>query len=541
MVNADLVLSICEANYLNPGAPECDKQRLGTITPHLQTIDTWSFGCVLSAVATWVILGSQTYDSYRQVRMLEIANLRLRAKDGNGGGAPSGDDAFHDGTKVLPSVLHWHDFLRNSSRKADTISCRVLNLIEERMLLESPSKRLSFEQLCGELEDIILLAKNEHQKLTDRGSLKVIEPDTLEALLQLDKRAPATPTPIVQVNTTQNAGRSSGSLSPDDRSQLRPRSERVRKSERLERIVIGKTANREGAIKIGLGIVNEDLETCDSPQQDPADAGETISKAFASAKSCQDSPASSSKGKGEDIPVINLIYDSPVATHAGAFPPAIMGATSHPRKDSQQSFKPEDPPGSTTITNSSSSTEEMQQTAPPLQKNLSKGKGKEVLGRSGYFGQDEEIASIVNRGRNFRTPVTPPEIDKAPATQIATESTARPPQAYSQPPNVTPNKNLPPTPQTSPDPVLEYDLLVGLSPTSMQPPSYAIFDEQARLEKLWGDKKGLFTSLLSKIPDDPWLKNFISNRDIVGYPLNFLKERLTDLYHRFSSSTMLPL
>jgi hypothetical protein len=75
----------------------------------------------------------------------------------------------------------------------------------------------------------------------------------------------------------------------------------------------------------------------------------------------------------------------------------------------------------------------------------------------------------------------------------------------------------------------------------MQPPSYAIFDEQARLEKLWGDKKGLFTSLLSKIPDDPWLKNFISNRDIVGYPRNFLKERLTDLYHRFSSSTMLPL
>lgn len=508
MVKADLLLSFYEANYLNPGAPECDKQRLGTITPHLQTIDTWSFGCVLSAVATWVILGSQTYDSYRQVRMLEIANLRLRAKDGNGGGAPSGDDAFHDGTKVLPSVLHWHDFLRNSSRKADTISCRVLNLIEEKMLLESPSKRLSFEQLCEELEDIILLAKNEHQKLTDRGSLKVIEPDTLEALLQLDKRAPATATPIVQVNTTQNAGRSSGSLSPDDRSQLRPRSERVRKSERLERIVIGKTANREGAIKIGLGIVNEDLETCDSPQQDPADASETVSKAFASAKSCQDSPASSSKEKGEDIPVINLIYDSPVAAHAGAFPPAIMDATSHPPKDSQQSFKPKDPPGSTTITNPSSSTE---RTAPPLQKNLSKGKGKEVLGRSGYFGEDED----------FRPPVTPPEIDKAPVTQIATESTARPPQAYGQPPNVTPSKNLPPTPQISPDPVSEHDPPVGLSPTSMQPPSYAIFDEHARLEKLWGDKKGLFSSLLSKIPDDPWLKNFISNRDIVGYPRSF--------------------
>ena len=165
---------------------------------------------------------------------------------------------------------------------------------------------------------------------------------------------------------------------------------------------------------------------------------------------------------------------------------------------------------------------------------------KEIPGWSGYFGRDEEIASTMNQDYNFRTPVTPLEIDKIPARQIATDSTARSPQAYGQPPNVTVSKNPPPTPQISPDPVSEHHSLVGLSPTSMQPPSYAIFDEHARLEKLWGDKKGLFSSLLSRIPDDPWLKNFISNRDIVGYPRNFLKERLTDHYHRFSSSTMLP-
>jgi hypothetical protein len=147
------------------------------------------------------------------------------------------------------------------------------------------------------------------------------------------------------------------------------------------------------------------------------DAGETASKAFPSAKSCQDPPASSSKGKGEDIPVINLIYDSPVAAHAGAFTPAIMGATSPPRNGSQQPFKSKDLPGSTAITNSSSSIEEMQRMAPPLQKDLSKGKGKEVLGWSGYFGRDEEIASTINQDYNFRTPVTPPEIDKIPARQ----------------------------------------------------------------------------------------------------------------------------
>jgi len=73
MVRPKLVLSIYEADYLDPGAPECDYKRSKTTTPHLQTIDTWSFGCVLSAVATWVILGSKAYDNYRQVRMMEIA------------------------------------------------------------------------------------------------------------------------------------------------------------------------------------------------------------------------------------------------------------------------------------------------------------------------------------------------------------------------------------------------------------------------------------------------------------------------------------
>ena len=64
-----------------------------------------------------------------------------------------------------------------------------------------------------------------------------------------------------------------------DRSQLRPGTERVRKSERLEKVVIGKTANREAAIKtdlVGLGIVSEGQEICGSPQQDPADASEIL-------------------------------------------------------------------------------------------------------------------------------------------------------------------------------------------------------------------------------------------------------------------------
>lgn len=53
------------------GAPECDRRATGgTLTPYSQTIDTWSFGCVLSAVATWVVLGSHAYDNYRDRRVM---------------------------------------------------------------------------------------------------------------------------------------------------------------------------------------------------------------------------------------------------------------------------------------------------------------------------------------------------------------------------------------------------------------------------------------------------------------------------------------
>jgi len=252
----------------------------------LQTIDTWSFGCVLSAVATWVILGSQAYDNYRQVHKLEISELRERLKKNKRGSAPSGDDAFHDGTKVPSSVLNWHNFLRNSSRKADTISYRVLDLVDEKMLLEHPEKRLTFEQLCEKLNDILLCAKNEHLKSLERGSLKAVDPDTLKALLMLDKSAPATATStaqagIAQIVTSNPSDRGgSASLLPNrhGQSQSRPSSDRVRKSERLERIIIGKTANREQAIKsdLGLGSVAEADENCESPQQVPVDANNTL-------------------------------------------------------------------------------------------------------------------------------------------------------------------------------------------------------------------------------------------------------------------------
>jgi hypothetical protein len=482
----------------------------------LQTIDTWSFGCVLSAVATWVILGSQAYDNYRQVRKQEIEKLRQHVKEGKGGSAPSGDDAFHDGIKVLPSVLNWHDFLRNSSRKADTISHRVLDLVEDKMLHQDPSKRPSFKKLCNLLDDIVILAKNEYQKSTESGQLRPIAADTLEALLQLDRRAPATATPVVQINIAQNVEQGNESFLTN-RSELRPRSERVRKSERLDRVVVGKTANRERAIQtdlFGLGIVEEHQEICDSPQQEPADTSERVFETFSSAIENQYPPDSRNKGKEIDIPVIKLIHESPAVAQFEEFP---MSSRPLPQRDYPQPYKSSEPSVQTTNTNSSSHTERALPSSSHSPDDTWAGNPKTPPSPSVNIEQDGE-SSKTQRLDMFRTPLTPPRI---PVRQMTNGSATYPTQGYDQPPEANQSNMIPSTPTMIPETISRVNTmrtqLGAVSSTSTPTPSsYAIIEEHARLDKLWGDYKGPFSSLLGKIPEDPWLKNFISNRDIVG-------------------------
>ncbi|TDZ20068.1 putative serine/threonine-protein kinase MPS1-like protein [Colletotrichum orbiculare MAFF 240422] len=125
------------------GAPERDQSQPHNSTlSYSTTIDTWSLGCVFSAVATWVILGSRAYQDYGKRRKMAICELLSKKKDNTGISLPNNRDAFHDGTEVLLAVTEWHDYLRNSMRRADTISHRVLDLVEEGMLVQDPSKRL---------------------------------------------------------------------------------------------------------------------------------------------------------------------------------------------------------------------------------------------------------------------------------------------------------------------------------------------------------------------------------------------------------------
>lgn len=162
----------------NLGAPEAAPARIKkTKTEVKQTIDTWSFGCVLSAAATWIVLGFQGIEQFRVLRML--------AAQGYGGTVT---DRFHDGDSVLPDIKHWHNYLAQHARPGDTITPLVLELIESGMLLKDPDCRLSSSDLCERLEQVLRHAEADWSSKT-RGK-KETHDSVKRALLTVEKVAP---------------------------------------------------------------------------------------------------------------------------------------------------------------------------------------------------------------------------------------------------------------------------------------------------------------------------------------------------------------
>jgi hypothetical protein len=120
----------------------------------MQTIDIWSFGCVLSMAATWVVFGFQGIRDYEAVRRKATAALRENNEPG-----PVANDAFHNGNSILPEVVTWHAYLRANMRKHDVTTERVLTLIEKHMLLEDPRIRIDSAMLCSKLAEIVEQSK----------------------------------------------------------------------------------------------------------------------------------------------------------------------------------------------------------------------------------------------------------------------------------------------------------------------------------------------------------------------------------------------
>ena len=99
----------------------------GVRTRILQTSDVWSLGCVLSVAATYVTHGVQGVRAYRKLRARQIKELTDCTL--------TAGDAFHDGTRVLPVVTEWHAFLRSIRGHSDVLTEKVLDMVDEEMLL----------------------------------------------------------------------------------------------------------------------------------------------------------------------------------------------------------------------------------------------------------------------------------------------------------------------------------------------------------------------------------------------------------------------
>ena len=65
---------------------------------------------------------------------------------------PRRGDYFHDGTNVLDVVTSWHEFLRNSVRKSDAITSKVLDIVDHGLLVSYIKERFDANMLHEQLK-----------------------------------------------------------------------------------------------------------------------------------------------------------------------------------------------------------------------------------------------------------------------------------------------------------------------------------------------------------------------------------------------------
>ena len=211
------------------------KQPDGTLSGVSKSIDAWSFGCVLSVAATWIVLGFQGLRQYERLRQLSPAN--------NTSSHPL--DRFHNGIQVLPEVGKWHDYLRGHLRSSDTTTELVLELVETRLLQADPATRYNMKKLCEKLQDLSFLAEKKithlekHSRDTDPTVMKALSNIEEEAQIQKssEPKLNLLQQPLLQVNPRERA------------------SMQINKEEMIRNKPLGQTAHRKE-------ILEKKLEDC---------------------------------------------------------------------------------------------------------------------------------------------------------------------------------------------------------------------------------------------------------------------------------------
>ena len=238
------------------GAPERHPGRRGTRIAVPQTIDTWSLGCVFSIAATWVALGRQGIPQYQKMREKAIKKIidgqSSLSSTKKANPALNEGDYFHEGRQVLADVKTWHDFLRKTLRKTDTITSKVIDLIDQKMLLDNAAKRLNAKDICAELKKITDQSQQEPRELMPES--------IMAALLEVDEQAPS--------QSAEIASHEVPSRSPTDSD-----NRKARKSKLLDRPLM-KTTHRSEYLKSALAAQNPEPDSSGSPYNRAVETGQ---------------------------------------------------------------------------------------------------------------------------------------------------------------------------------------------------------------------------------------------------------------------------
>ncbi|KAF1953576.1 hypothetical protein CC80DRAFT_141675 [Byssothecium circinans] len=110
--------------------------------------DVWSLGCVFSEAAVWSVLGKKGLKEYRSERVTAtVPRLKSTAYEG----------CFHDGDRVLHTVLDMHNRIRESRRRNDNVVHEAVTIIED--MLEEAHARPDAKHICERFSKILRNAK----------------------------------------------------------------------------------------------------------------------------------------------------------------------------------------------------------------------------------------------------------------------------------------------------------------------------------------------------------------------------------------------
>ncbi len=128
-----------------------DGQRQKRPSETMQAADIWSLGCIYSEAAVWIADGYSGLIDYRRQRVAEIEKIP----------ESKGGDGFHDGERILKSVLDTHKEIELRFRRSDNITKDIVDSMVEEMLWEED--RPGAKALWRRAEGILSRAR---QKLT---------------------------------------------------------------------------------------------------------------------------------------------------------------------------------------------------------------------------------------------------------------------------------------------------------------------------------------------------------------------------------------